>query len=228
MTSPRRATPALALLFAALCCPGCTAVMWGDAVQARAGGPRAVGLVPAASPADRDRLFLRYTDHPDRGKRYYAVAQLDGPADGPSPQSDSGAGNFHRLTHEAFRQWESDPGWVYVRGKCAGQHGGGPDGRAPGGLAALELQPAYRRRTPPAPGSPPATTQHWDAVEAALAPWKGRVIWVPSTVPRPQSERTADVCSAVLLTPATLAADVVWVPIMIPVLLLYSAGGHTC
>ena len=129
---------------------------------------------------------------------------------------------------KAFRQWESDPGWVYVRGKYAGQHGGGPDGRAPGGLAALELQPAYRRRTPPPPGSPPATTQHWDGVEAALAPWKGRVIWVPSTVPRPQSERTADVCSAVLLTPATLVADVVWVPIMIPVLLLYSAGGHTC
>ena len=229
MTPTHRATPALAMLALALCCPGCTTTMWSDAVQARAGPPRAEGLIPAASPGEPDRLFLSYSDHPERSKRYYAVALLDRPADGAETQPDSTGGQFQRLTPEAFQQWRADPRWLDVNAKYAGQSGGGPEGRDPGGVTALQLRPAYRpphqgKRGPP----PPPPPEYRLRLFAALEPWDGRVIWVPGTVARPQSERTADVLAAVALTPTTVVADVVWVPIMMPILLLYSAGGHTC
>jgi hypothetical protein len=215
MSRPPTTVFSLALAAAALCCTGCTGMLWSQALQTRVGTPLAEGLIPAAAPGEPDQLFLHYADPSSHTRGYYAVAVLDAPLEG----DDSGAGGELRpLTPEVFHRREADPRFVSVRDRSVGHQGGGRDGRAPGGRVALQLLPD---RCPRAAGADP------DATDAALGPWQGRVIWVPSSVPRPQSERVVDVCSAVALTPATVVVDAVTLPVLVPLLYYYSLGG-TC
>jgi hypothetical protein len=219
-------TPLIASALGLATASGCTGLLWIDALKPVADTPGVEGVIPSDSPDEPDRLFVRYwnDNHHIVGgdDDLYAIAPLGSEPDG--AVTTIASQKLQRISTGAFKRARRDPRWNELQSRFYYAN------RAPSPQRGDAFQTLSVRRESRRDyvhdAVPPSSDVSQPDSRPASDRWEGRLVRLPKSMPRPASDRVGSTFLAVLLTPATLAADVV----VIPVLLVYAAtsGEHGC
>jgi hypothetical protein len=210
----------LLLVACAASAPGCcTGLLWSQTLRAEVEGPEAVGAIPSRFPDEPDRLFISYSDIRAPREVAYVVADLRA--------ADDGAGttitpnDVRRISVAQLERARVDPRWRDLESRRPGRTAASADSDGKD-VRTVSLWRVARR---PRGAATSRSLDVWRAEPPEdRARWRGRLVRLPQSVPRPTGARLTGAVVATLLTPAAVAADVVLTPLYI----LYVLTGPTC